>query len=57
MEWKVNYEDLEFKNNHYPFWKCQVIVEAESRKEAIEKAQDKVWDLKRNSNFRASKIK
>ncbi len=57
MEWKVNYEDLEFKINHYPFWKCQVIVNAESRKEAIEKAQDKVWDLKRNTNFKASKIK
>jgi len=57
MEWKVKYEDLEFKNNHYPFWKCQMIITAETRKEAIEKAQDKVWDLTRHVNFKASKVK
>jgi len=35
-QWRVSYENLEWKAGRRPFWKCQTVVRAESRRDAIE---------------------
>ena len=59
-EWRVTYEDFFDRKNRVPFFKREEIVEAATRKEAIEKVKANLlanYCYNRFDRFKASVIK
>ena len=54
MKWKVRYEDLRAKATRRPFFKQEEIVEATSRREAINKVKDDWHGFGHYGNYKAS---
>jgi len=55
-KWNVTYEDLQAKAGRRPFWKNITVVEACTRKKAIEEVTAK-FSPPKYGNYRASKVK
>ena len=56
-KWKVKYENITLLRVKHPFYKLEEIVEANTRKEAIDKVRMAQWSLKNYRKFTASPIK
>ena len=54
--WRVTYENVEWKVARQPFWKHEDVVDADSRKEAVEQVSAN-FPPPRYGNYRASKVK
>jgi hypothetical protein len=55
-QWKVSYENIQWKLNHYPFFKNSSIVTAPNRKAAIEQIAAN-FPPPAYGNYKASRVK